>query len=212
MSASLFISHATQDAKVAARLCEAMEARGFSCWIASRDIAPGENFQVAIVRAIRAAKIMLLVFTGAANGSDEVAKELALASQNKMIVVPLRVENIAPSETFAYEFATRQWIDFHTDWPRAVEQLARYIGGVLSAEPKAASPDAPVFASVTARPRKPTAGRLGALVVTVLVLAAVVAAAVVVLPSLTHKPAPPPAAAQSASPTPPPASNSEVPF
>ena len=123
MTASLFISHATQDAEVAGRLCAAMEGRGFSCWIASRDVAPGENFQVAIVRAIRAARIMLLVFTNAANSSDEVAKELALASQNKMIVVPLRVQNVAPSETFAYEFATRQWIDFHTDWGAAVEQL-----------------------------------------------------------------------------------------
>jgi len=210
MSASLFISHATQDARVAARLCEAMEARGFSCWIASRDIAPGENFQVAIVRAIRGAKIMLLVFTSAANGSDEVAKELALASQNKMIVAPLRVENVAPSETFAYEFATRQWIDFHTDWPSAIEQLARYIGGVLSAEPRASAADAPIFAPL--RQRRPTGRRLAVIAAAVLALAALLWAAAVVLPALTRRPAPPPppaaaAAAQSPSPN-----NSEVPF
>lgn len=208
MGASLFISHATQDARVAARLCDAMEQRGFSCWIASRDIAPGENFQVAIVRAIRGAKIMLLVFTGAANGSDEVAKELALASQNKMIVVPLRVENIAPSETFAYEFATRQWIDFHTDWAGAVEQLARYIGGVLSAEPKPeAAAGAPVFAPP--RPRRPTRRRLGLAAAAALVLVALVAA-VVALPALTRKPAPPPTAPPATAP--PPANASEVPF
>jgi hypothetical protein len=208
MSASLFISHATQDARVAARLCEAMEGRGFSCWIASRDIAPGENFQVAIVRAIRGAKIMLLVFTGAANGSEEVAKELALASQNRMIVVPLRVENIAPSETFAYEFATRQWIDFHTDWPSAVEQLARYIGGVLSAEPKPAAADAPIFAPV--RQRRPTARRLGAALALGAAIIALVAAAIALIPVLTKKPGPPPAPVPAAAP--PPANASEVPF
>jgi hypothetical protein len=204
MSASLFISHATQDARVAARLCEAMEARGFSCWIASRDIAPGENFQVAIVRAIRGAKIMLLVFTTAANGSDEVAKELALASQAKMIVVPLRVENVAPSETFAYEFATRQWIDFHTDWAAAAEQLARYIGGVLSAEPKPA--EAVIFAPP--RPRRPTRRRLGLLIAAGLVLAALAAGLVLVPPLLAHKP-PPPAVAPPAGPPP---ANDAVPF
>jgi hypothetical protein len=210
MSASLFISHATQDAPVAARLCQAMEARGFSCWIASRDIAPGENFQVAIVRAIRGARIMLLVFTAAANGSDEVAKELALASQNRMIVVPLRVENIAPNETFAYEFATRQWIDFHTDWASAVEQLARYIGGVLSAEPQPAAPEAPIFAPVTARRRAPSRGQLGLIAAAVAVLAVLVAGLVAVLPGLTHKLPPPPAAPAVASPQP--ATNDSVPF
>ena len=53
MSASVFISYASQDQKVANTLCKALEGRGFSCWIASRNIAPGENFQIAIVRAIR---------------------------------------------------------------------------------------------------------------------------------------------------------------
>ena len=82
MSASIFISHAGQDLKVANTLCRALEGRGFKCWISGRDILPGENFQVAIVRAIRAARIMLLVFTGNSNNSEEMTKELALASQH----------------------------------------------------------------------------------------------------------------------------------
>ncbi|MEJ0065673.1 MAG: toll/interleukin-1 receptor domain-containing protein [Caulobacteraceae bacterium] len=81
MSASIFISYASQDQKVATTLCKALEGRNFKCWIAARDIAPGENFQIAIVRAIRAAKIMLLVFTGNSNNSDEMAKELALPAR-----------------------------------------------------------------------------------------------------------------------------------
>jgi hypothetical protein len=142
MAGSLFISHASGDAKVAAELCDALEGRGFDCWLASRDVAPGENFQVAIVRAIRGARMLLLVFTGAANSSDEVAKELALASQAKIPVVPLKVEDVAPSEALAYEFATRQWIDFHTDWTRAVEQLARHVSNALGIEATTAPPSA----------------------------------------------------------------------
>ncbi|HEX3919898.1 MAG TPA: toll/interleukin-1 receptor domain-containing protein [Caulobacteraceae bacterium] len=211
MSASLFISHATGDAKTAQALCQALEAKGFSCWIASRDIAPGENFQVAIVRAIRSARMMLLVFTSAANNSEEVAKELALASQNRLTVVPLRVENVAPSETFAYEFATRQWIDFHTDWGKAVEQLSRFIGGVLSAEPKPESVETPVFAPPLPAPRRAPARR-GALLILVvaLVVAGVAFAVLKMAPLLGHKAAP--AAAVIAPPKPPPANSSEVPF
>lgn len=127
MGADIFISFASQDRRVAMTLCAALENRGFKCWISSRDIPPGENFQIAIVHAIRKAKIMLLVFTANSNNSDEMSKELALASQNRLMVVPLRIEDVAPNDAFAYEFATRQWIDFFADWEMAIQQLAERI-------------------------------------------------------------------------------------
>ncbi|MFI4973334.1 MAG: toll/interleukin-1 receptor domain-containing protein [Caulobacterales bacterium] len=135
MSANIFISHAREDRKVATTLCAALESRGFKCWIATRDIEPGENFQIAIVRAIRSAKMMLLVFTSNSNSSEEMSKELALASQQKLIVVPLRVEDVTPNEAFAYEFATRQWIDFFADWEAAINQLSVRIGNAMPPEP-----------------------------------------------------------------------------
>jgi uncharacterized membrane protein YgcG len=143
MTASIFISYASQDSKVANTLCKALEGRGFKCWIASRDIAPGENFQIAIVRAIRNAKIMLLVFTGNSNNSDEMAKELALASQSKLIVVPLRIDDVRPNDAFEYEFATRQWIDFFHDWETAIELLAQRIAAALQTEAGRVGPAAP---------------------------------------------------------------------
>jgi hypothetical protein len=135
--ADIFISFASQDRRVAMTLCTALESRGFQCWISSRDIPPGENFQIAIVHAIRKAKIMLLVFTANSNNSDEMSKELALASQNKLMVVPLRIEDVAPNDAFAYEFATRQWIDFFADWEMAIQQLADRIGHATGAPAKA---------------------------------------------------------------------------
>jgi hypothetical protein len=138
LSANIFISFASQDRKVATTLCAALESRGFSCWISSRDIAPGDNFQSAIVRAIRNAKMMLLVFTANSNASDEMSKELALASQQKLIVVPLRVEDVAPNEAFAYEFATRQWIDFFADWEAAINQLCVRLAQAMPPEAPAA--------------------------------------------------------------------------
>jgi hypothetical protein len=135
MSANIFISFASQDHRVAMTLCQALESRGFKCWISGRDIQPGENFQVAIVRAIRQAKIMLLVFTSNSNNSEEMNKELALASQSKLIVVPLRIEDVTPNDAFAYEFATRQWIDFFADWEFAIEQLAQRISSATRDAP-----------------------------------------------------------------------------
>src|SRR6478609_4119761 len=131
MTANIFISFASKDVKMAMTLCTALENRGYKCWISARDIQPGENFQVAIVQAIRHAKIMLLVFTGNSNNSEEMTKELALASQQKMIVIPLRVEDVTPSDAFAYEFATRQWIDFFADWERAMNHLCARLAAAL---------------------------------------------------------------------------------
>ena len=214
MSASLFISHATQDARVAARLCEAMEARGFSCWIASRDIAPGENFQVAIVRAIRGAKIMLLVFTSAANGSDEVAKELALASQNKMIVAPLRVENVAPSETFAYEFATRQWIDFTAGWDAAMAQLRQRLAATLAAPEPPPDPTVAVVSLVAPRPPRTPRKRspLGPVVALILIAAVLAAGAYFALSRHPKPAAAAPAAAPPVAAMPKPAETNDVPY
>jgi len=161
MTASIFISFASQDHRVAMTLCQALETRGFKCWISSRDIQPGENFQVAIVRAIRQAKIMLLVFTANSNNSEEMNKELALASQSKLIVVPLRIEDVTPNEAFAYEFATRQWIDFFADWEVAIQQLSQRIENatrdvVVEAPTEFAAPPAAVEEAgpVTALTRK----------------------------------------------------------
>ena len=132
MSADIFISFASQDAKTASTICTAIESRGFTCWISTRDILPGENFQSAIVRAIRGAKVLLLVFTANSNRSDEMTKELALASQQKLMVVPLRVENVTPSDAFAYEFATRQWIDLFADWEQAMNHLGTRLSAALA--------------------------------------------------------------------------------
>ncbi len=158
MSANIFISFASPDRKIANVLCNALETRGFDCWISSRNIRPGENFQVSIVQAIRRAKILLLVFTENSNKSEEMTKELALASQQKLIVIPLRVEDVTPNEAFSYEFATRQWIDFFADWEFAMDQLSMRISDAvgiqhpLAANAAAATLEAPVAPIIEAAP------------------------------------------------------------
>lgn len=141
MGALVFISYSSQDHEVAVKVCEALEGRGFGCWLASRDVSPGENFQEAIVKAICAVRAMVLVFTGSANHSDEIKKEIALASHSRLAVIPVRVENVPPTGAFLYELSTRQWIDAFDDWDRAMSRLANEIGGMASGP--AAVPAAP---------------------------------------------------------------------
>ena len=84
MDTLVFISHSSKDSKFARAICSALESRGLSCWISSRDVGPGENFMDAIVRAISAAKVMVLVFSANANNSDDIEREIVLASSAKV--------------------------------------------------------------------------------------------------------------------------------
>jgi hypothetical protein len=134
MTPLIFISHSSHDRREAARICDALERLGLGCWLASRDIDPGENFQEAIVHAIRSVRVMVLVFTGNANNSNEIKKEIAIASQHGLPVIPLRVEDVVPSDAFLYELSTRQWVDAFDDWDRAMARLADQIGEIAGQE------------------------------------------------------------------------------
>jgi uncharacterized protein YecT (DUF1311 family) len=138
MPKKVFISFSSKDLKTAAAICGALEARGHPCWMSSRDVMPGENYQGAIVRAIREAGVMVLVFSANANNSDEIKKEMSLASQSRTMVIPVRSEDVLPSEDFTYELATRQWIDMFIDWEQAIEKLSRQIEVAIPREQGAA--------------------------------------------------------------------------
>jgi tetratricopeptide (TPR) repeat protein len=140
-SRPVFVSYATADRKEALSVCKAIESRGTRCWISTRDVAPGENYQEAIVRALRSARAMVLVFSEAANNSDEIKKELSLASRYHVPVMALRIEDVEPSDAFAYELSTRQWIDAFAGWDKSIDSLVRQLGQISGTrEPGSAAP------------------------------------------------------------------------
>src|SRR5271170_3847122 len=151
LSAPIFISYSSKDQDIAETICKALESRGQNCWISCRDVKPGENFQEAIVRALRGAKVMLLVFTSNANNSDEITKELVLAGRHHVTVVPVRVEDVVPNDAFSYEFATRQWIDLFKNWEQEIELLSSRLEHVLQDAKPGETVSAP--AAATAVPR-----------------------------------------------------------
>ena len=151
----MFISYATTDRKQALSVCKAIERRGTSCWISTRDVAPGDNYQEAIVQSIRNARAMVLVFSEAANNSDEIKKELSLASRYRVPVIALRIEDVEPSDAFAYELSTRQWIDAFEGWDRSIDSLVSRIGAAFrrrASRSPAATPAPRRAASLSRRP------------------------------------------------------------
>jgi hypothetical protein len=218
VSAPVFISYSSKDRDIAETICQALESRGQNCWISCRDVHPGENFQEAIVKALRSARVMLLVFTSNANNSDEIKKELVLAGKYRVTVMPVRVEDVVPNDAFSYEFATRQWFDLFKDWEREIELLASRVGHVLKTEKPPAEIGAEAPTSIPQWRAKPKSSNrpllLGGALVAVLIVAG---GAVLYMKPFGKTPAstPPPAAPmasqapippqQTAAQTPPPA-------
>lgn len=148
MTPAVFISHASRDATTAQAIVAALEAAGQPCWISSRDVAPGANYQESIVAAIRAGRAMVLLLTDAANASDEVKKELSLASAAGVAVYPVRLGAVTPNAALSYELATRQWIE-GDDVPSMAQRLVAAIDGSL---PHPSAAEAPAVLDLPGKP------------------------------------------------------------
>lgn len=167
----VFVSYATADRKQALAVAKAIERRGVKCWISSRDVPPGANYQEAIVHSLRTARAMVLIFSDAANNSEEIKKELSLASRFRIPLMALRIEDVEPSDAFAYELSTRQWIDAFEGWDRSIDALVGTLRVSAPLEPvtEGVSRDSPAPSRRTPSSRRPLA--LAASVVVLMLLA-----------------------------------------
>src|SRR5580698_6476521 len=90
--ARVFISYASPDVAVADAVCTALERAGVICWIAPRDVVPGEFYADAIVHAIDSTRMIVLVLSKSAAGSPHVLREVERASSKGHPVVSLRMD------------------------------------------------------------------------------------------------------------------------
>ena len=108
----VFISYSRPDAEAARLLVGQLEAHdGIACWYAGRDVPAGTDWAGAIVRAIGEARAMVLIFSAAANISQQVRREVMLAMERGVRVVPFRIADVTPSESLEYFLSGQQWID-----------------------------------------------------------------------------------------------------
>jgi hypothetical protein len=111
MAHDVFISYSNMDKPIADAICAHLEGRGIRCWIAPRDILPGEDWPSAITNAISQSRVMVLVFSASSNSSDDVSRELMLAANHKLVIVPFKIENIEPEPGKQYYLARTHWLD-----------------------------------------------------------------------------------------------------
>lgn len=111
MSHDVFISYSQKDRHTAMAVCHTLEARGVRCWIAPRDIDAGKEWMPAIAEGLSGSKALVLVFSSRANGSRHVAREVSIAFNEEIPIIPFRVEDVPPSTALKYAIGTTHWLD-----------------------------------------------------------------------------------------------------
>ena len=111
MAFDVFISYSTKDKLAADATCAALEAAGVRCWIAPRDIMPGAEWGAAIVKALDHCRVLVLIFSSNANESPQIRREVERAVSKGIPVVPVRIEDIVPTDALAYFMDSVHWLD-----------------------------------------------------------------------------------------------------
>jgi TolB-like protein/Tfp pilus assembly protein PilF len=153
----VFISYASHDAAVAQRACSALEAAGFLCWIAPRNVLPGTLYADGIVGAINDAPILVLILSDKSVASAHVGKEIERASSKRHPIIVLRTDAAPLTRAFEYFLSESQWIEVSAGGSdSAIEQLVSAVGQHLVTEAVATNrPPLPTTnLSKTATPRR----------------------------------------------------------
>ena len=183
MAHDAFISHSAKDKAVADAVCATLEARRIRCWIAPRDVPPGAPYAEALSDALQASRVLVLVLSAHANQSKHVMREVEVAVDAGLAILPFRIEDVQPSKSLGYYLQTIHWLDALTPPVEAhLQALADAVERLLASEPRpgaAATTDRPTTnaAAATRRDpvpavtRSPWTARLLLVVPTLLVLA-----------------------------------------
>ena len=141
MAHEVFISHSSVDKSAADTVVAVLEARGIRCWIAPRDIPPGTTYSAEIINALSGARILILVYSAATNSSTHVVREVERAADLRKPILPLRLDDVAPSPELAYFISGSQWFDVAgRNLPRALATLPASVSTLLARSATRAGP------------------------------------------------------------------------
>jgi hypothetical protein len=107
----VFISYSSKDVTVAKQVLEYLEANGISCWMAPRNITPGQHYASAILDAIKTSKVFFLLFSPYSDASEQCLKEVDRAVNARLPIIPFRIENHNPTEAMEYYLCNTHWLD-----------------------------------------------------------------------------------------------------
>lgn len=135
----VFISYVREDWWRAEDLYDKLKRAGIDVWMDKYDIAPGQNWKMAITHAIHESKFFLaLLSQKSVNKHGYVQREIREAIDlmeemppSAIFIIPIRLDPCEPSHDF---LRTLNWLDFFPSQPDAVVRLINFLAPLDSSE------------------------------------------------------------------------------
>jgi hypothetical protein len=126
-------NHGRHDRTIASVIKDRLEERGYRCLL-DPCLPPGEA-EGAAAKDLFGCRAMVLVFSEAANRSEQVHREVERARSREIPIVPFRIEDVTPRGPL--EFLTYiAWIDgFNPPIERRLRQLVEAVTQLVGAAP-----------------------------------------------------------------------------
>ena len=107
----IFISYSSKNFDEALAIREMLESNKLSCWMAPDDIPPGENYAEEIMKGLKAAKSVVLVFSKDSQDSIYVTNEIKTAFDMKKPIIAYKIDEALPEGKMEFYLKNKQWID-----------------------------------------------------------------------------------------------------
>lgn len=134
MKYDVFISYSSHDQKVVEGLCAYLEQHKIRCFVAYRDIPRGVVWARAIVDALDESRMMVVVFSENFNNSDQVDREIELASEDKKPILTFRISNDVFKGAKKYYLKNLNWIDAFPEPHKLFDSVAENVAKLLGIE------------------------------------------------------------------------------
>lgn len=142
MEHDVFISYARENTDAANAIVELLQDIGIPCWIDNQTLAHqhGDDWAKEIVSAIESSRLMVVVFSQHANASRYVKKEVGVAVNSGVPIIPFRIEDVAPQESLALHLADSQWLNAFPFYEKHLDALSSSVCRQLDGPGKSRPP------------------------------------------------------------------------
>ena len=129
----VFISYSSKNQKIADALLAYLEQQKIRCWMAPRNILPGQEYAEAIDEALFQIKVFVIIFSAQSVQSQWVKKETNLAVSDDKVIIPFKIDDTRLAGSgFRLYLNDRHWIEAvsapEAHFPEAAEAIRQQIG------------------------------------------------------------------------------------
>ena len=115
MTPSIFISYSRQDEKQAMHLLNLLRREGYTVWIDQESIAGASIWSDEIVQNIKHCDIFIAILSESSTSSHNVSKEIAIAAENRKIILPIEIGTVNLPGQLEYALAGIQRTNYHDE-------------------------------------------------------------------------------------------------